>query len=216
MGERGAALEGLREAIDAFALERAPELVAEAQAEAVAKVRSLLSDAIAQSLLDHAGRDLDPEVGRPRPSPPRRREERAPAAAEPPAGPEPAADAFYVYGVVSSADADLPADVLGVDPRHSATLVEGDGLAAIVSLVSLAEFGEEQLHENLNDVAWLEQKARAHERVLDEAISRMTVVPMRLCTIYRGARQVKDMLSSEREIFVDALHRLEGKAEWGV
>ena len=63
---------------------------------------------------------------------------------------------------------------------------------------------------------WLEEKARAHERVLDEALSRMTVVPLRLCTIYRGPEQVREMLASEHDVFADALGRLKGHAEWGV
>ena len=216
MAEGEADFDALREAIDEFGRERAPEVVAEARAEAVAKARSILSDAIAQSLLDHAGPHLagspSPRTVRREPSPPRREAqetERKPAA---PAE----ADGYYVYGVISAADPDLPTDVPGVDPRHPATLIEHNGLAAIVSRVSLAEFGEEQLHENLNDVAWLEEKARSHERVLDEALSRMTVVPMRLCTIYRSRQQVETMLGSEHTVFVDALESLEGKAEWGV
>jgi hypothetical protein len=149
------------------------------------------------------------------------RPEKRPAKAPERQAPAPRLDegelGYYVYGVISAATgAELPADLIGVDSRSPATLVEGSGLAAIVSRVSLAEFGEEQLHENLNDVAWLEDKARAHEEVLDAALSRMTVVPMRLCTIYRGEEQVREMLVREQDTFADALERLEGKAEWGV
>jgi hypothetical protein len=118
--------------------------------------------------------------------------------------------------VVSAPGTDLPADLAGVDPEHPAALIEAGGLAAIASRVSLAEFGEEQLHENLNDVEWLEGKARAHEEVLDAALSRMTVVPMRLCTIYRSRQQVQELLSREGDLFRDALERLAGKTEWGV
>src|SRR5213078_2128486 len=77
---------------------------------------------------------------------------------------------YYVYGVVSAGGEDLPPDLPGVDPRYPATLVGEGGLAAIVSRVSLEEFGEERLRDNLNDVAWLEDKARAHEEVLDAAL----------------------------------------------
>jgi hypothetical protein len=95
-------------------------------------------------------------------------------------------------------------------------LIEHGELAAIASRVSLDEFGEDQLRERLNDVRWLEELARAHEAVLDEALARLTVVPMRLCTIYRGEEQVEEMLADEHEVFADALARLEGRAEWGV
>ena len=86
----------------------------------------------------------------------------------------------------------------------------------MVSDVSLSEFGEEPLRENLNDVEWLERTARAHERALDAAMGQTTVVPMRLCTIYRGEQQVREMLEREGHGICEALDRLEGKTEWGV
>ena len=45
----------LAEAIEAFAAERAPDLVAEASAEAVAKARVMLTDALAESLTRQLG-----------------------------------------------------------------------------------------------------------------------------------------------------------------
>jgi len=230
------AFEALREALDAFAADRAPELVAEARAEAVARVRSMLADAIAQSLLDHSAAALGPERSsatrpapsaprpqRPRPRPrsrPKRATPRTARSAPTPPSPEvaepPTERGFYVYGVASAHEASVPDALEGVMPGAPVELIEDAGLAAIASRVSMAEFGEAELHENLNDVAWLEATARTHERVLDEALARMTVVPMRLCTVYRSEEQVHKMLAGEREVLVDALERLAGKTEWGV
>ena len=197
MREGDEAFEALREALEAFAAERAPELVAEAQAEALAKVRSMLAESMAQSLLHRAGDHLargatgrsttHPGTTRTaRKAAPTRETKReapqsptsAPPRANRPARQSPEEQAFYVYGVAREEEA--------------------------------------QLHENLNDVDWLEDKARAHERVLDEALARTTVVPMRLCTIYSSASQVQEMLSREHEVLADALRRLKGKTEWGV
>ena len=110
----------------------------------------------------------------------------------------------------------MPDGLAGVDSRHPAAFLEDQGLAAIVSRVSLDEFGEARLRDNLNDVEWLEHTARAHEDVLDAVLGRTTVVPMRICTIYRSEEQVKEMLDREHDILHDALERLDGKAEWGV
>lgn len=206
---------GLREAIDAFAADRAPELVEEARAEALTKARRALTEAMTESLLAQSRQVL----GRRRPPAPPAREPARPARA--PASGErarPQADAelaHYAYGVVP-ARLEMPPDLAGVDPRHEVFLVEEEGLAALVSRVSLAEFGEEPLHDNLNDVGWLEEKARAHEHVLDVALQRGTVVPLRLCTIYSGEAQVREMLIRERAVMVDALERLDCRAEWGV
>lgn len=216
--------DALRRALEAFAAQAAPELIERARAEAVERARSVLVDAMARALLDRVAAELLP-ASPPRPPATSRRRaptvDRPPSTPAPTAGPPPSARppgelGSYVYGVVRAADLDLPSGLAGVDPRYATAAVEHEGLAALTSQVSLAEFGEEELRENLNDVAWLEEKARAHERVLDEARARMTVVPMRLCTIYRGEEQVHEMLAREHDVFVDALRRLEGHTEWGV
>ena len=70
---------------------------------------------------------------------------------------------------------------------------EGE-LAALVSRVPLAEFGEEPLRRNLNDLAWLERVARAHEDVLEHALAATTIAPLRLCTMYESEERVRAML----------------------
>jgi Gas vesicle synthesis protein GvpL/GvpF len=239
--ERDPALDAIRDAIEAFAAERAPDLVAEARADAIARVRSTLADAMASSLLAHCSSQMatpgrrTPESSGARPRaaaktsarPRAAAKTKAPAPSERrgPAREEPARAksaksakdmGHYVYGVIGSAETDLPPDLTAVDPEHPVELVRLGGLAAITSRVSLAEFGEEELRENLNDLEWLEEKARAHEAVLEAALARMTVVPLRMCTIYLSEAQVRDMLDRERALLDDALRRLEHKSEWGV
>ena len=95
-------------------------------------------------------------------------------------------------------------------------LIEDDGLAALVSRVPVAEFGEEPLRRNLNELAWLERVARAHEGVLERALADGTIAPLRLCTIYDGPARVRTMLSAARARFLAVLDVLEGREEWGV
>jgi hypothetical protein len=202
----------LREAIDAFAADRAAELVGEARAEALAEARRVLVEAMTESLLARSRQALEAPDSAASPAPAPAPEPVLPA---PPSSAMGAELAHYVYGVVSPRT-EMPADLPGVDPDHGVFLVEEEGLAALVSRVSLAEFGEEPLHDNLNDVGWLEDKARAHEHVLDDALQRGAVVPLRLCTIYAGEEQVREMLARERAVMTDALDRLRGRTEWGV
>ena len=110
---------------------------------------------------------------------------------------------LYVFGVVRQGTTELP------------VVAEG-GLAAVVREVPLSEYGEAALRENLNDIEWLEDAARRHESVLDGLLRATTVIPLRLCTIYRSAEAVRDMLAAERAELVEALDRLEGRTEWGV
>lgn len=121
----------------------------------------------------------------------------------------------YVYGVVS-AYAGLPPRVMGLDDGHEVFLIESESIAAVASLVSLSEFGEETLEENLNDLAWLERQARRHQRIVDRVGAQTTLVPMRLFTIYRDEQSVREMLARENAFLTDALNHLKGRTEWGV
>ena len=207
-------------AIEAIAAEMAPALLAEARAEAAAQVRGALVGRLESALL----RQCQAELRGPEATAPARPE--AEPAPRQPAGPHAdhplaererlSARGLYVYGV-AAAGAALPPEVIGVDPELPVRLVAGEELAAIVSEVPLEEFGEATIREHLDDVAWLEEKARAHEAVLEAALGAIgALVPMRLCTVYIGERQVREMLAGEREVLLDALARLAGKTEWGV
>jgi hypothetical protein len=123
-------------------------------------------------------------------------------------------DAYWVYGVLDGA-AHAP-DGPGVDPAHGVELIRDDGLAALVSRVGLDRFGEQALRESLEDLERLEALARAHERVLDDALRAGPVLPFRICTIYDNGAHVRELLEHEHETLSAALTRLRGKSEWGV
>jgi hypothetical protein len=94
--------------------------------------------------------------------------------------------------------------------------VREGALAAAVGRVPLEEFDEQTLRDHLADMAWVERTARAHERVLEEIRSRTTVIPMRMCTVYRAEKGVREMLGREADVLRETLSRLRGKTEWGV
>jgi hypothetical protein len=128
------------------------------------------------------------------------------AASAPPAAPA-EGDGCYVFGVVRAGATAAPS---------GAALITEGGLAAVVRSVPLAEYGEEALRANLDDIAWLEDAARRHEAVLDGLLAHTTVIPLRLCTIYRDEAAVRTMLVAEQGALTEALDRLEGHTEWGV
>lgn len=212
-----AATRQLQAAVEALAAEMAPSVVADARSEAEANARMILAKEITRSLLCEAEGIMVPRSDSPEPPP-----EAAPKAGADESVPhslpeqvrQPALG-LYLYGIVH-ANVRITGELPGVDSDHEVFLLEGNELAAIVSSVPLEEFGEEQLRENLNEVAWLEEKARAHEAVLEALIGSTTVVPTRLCTIFRDEKQVREMMAREGPALVEALGRLEGKAELGV
>ena len=176
-----------------WAAQHAPDVLARAEAEAV----QVLRDALVRAAI--AEHDAAPPKPTPRPEPRR----------------SSGATALWAYGVLA-ADADLPTGLSGVDPGHPVEAVRAGGLLALVSRVPLDEFGAEPLRENLNDLAWLERVARAHETVLDQAVQAATCVPLRLCTIYESEESLRAMLDREAESFADALGQLAGREEWSV
>ncbi|MBF6047326.1 gas vesicle protein [Streptomyces sp. NRRL B-1677] len=91
------------------------------------------------------------------------------------------------------------------------------GLTTLVGQVPAAGFDEAALRASLEDVAWLEKAARAHQRVID-AVSAggACVLPLRLATVYRDETGVRRMLADRHAQLGAALDRLDGCVEWGV
>jgi hypothetical protein len=125
-------------------------------------------------------------------------------------------EGLWAYGVTAAGTAGAAVPGLTGVGGGEVTALEHEGLALLVSVVPLDEYGEEPLRRNLNDLAWLEAVARAHEAVLDRALAATTVVPLRLCTIFSGADGARRMLAERGDVLRRALAMLEGREEWSV
>ncbi|OPF72325.1 gas vesicle protein [Streptomyces antioxidans] len=90
------------------------------------------------------------------------------------------------------------------------------GLAVLAGAVPAEDYDEGPLRKRLEDMAWLERMARAHQRVVDTAGAEVCVIPVRLATVCLGDEGLRRMLATGRERFTSALDRLEGRVEWGV
>jgi hypothetical protein len=90
------------------------------------------------------------------------------------------------------------------------------GLTVLVSDVSLAEFGEAALRENLENLDWLDEVAQEHHYVIDAAARLFPLLPVRLATVYSGDADVCAALTARGAQLHDALHRVGGRIEWGV
>jgi Gas vesicle synthesis protein GvpL/GvpF len=183
----------MSEELARWAAERAAQVRAKAEAEAVATLR----DALVAAALG--------EPPLPRMRTPHRRD----------AVPAEAGELWWAYCVLRAGDP-YPEGAAGIEQSRPVERVEAAGLAALVSRVPRAEFGEEPLRENLNDLGWLERVARAHEAVLDQTLGAATIVPLRICTLYESEERVRQMLTRERASLTAALDELTGREEWGV
>ncbi|MBM7864294.1 hypothetical protein JOD27_008148 [Lentzea nigeriaca] len=95
-------------------------------------------------------------------------------------------------------------------------IVEAADLMAVVGSVGAGEFGEDALRRNLEDLAWLEATARAHDAVVDIVNHFGPTVPLRLATVYHDDDSVRASLVAHRGEFDTALRRVTGRTEWGV
>ncbi|MEU5725707.1 GvpL/GvpF family gas vesicle protein [Micromonospora sp. NPDC047738] len=121
----------------------------------------------------------------------------------------------WLHGVVAEADPATLAGLTGIAGTPVRTLAAA-GLLAVVSDAPLAEYGEEALRRNLEDLAWLERAARSHHAVVDALSRAGAVVPARLATVYHDDQRAARALVERRDELTSTLARLTGREEWGV
>ncbi|MDT5296438.1 MAG: hypothetical protein QOJ76_3318, partial [Acidobacteriota bacterium] len=128
-------------------------------------------------------------------------------------------EAFYVYCV---GERDALAPLVGaelpdaIEAEAGLELIEGGGLAAVVSAVPLADYGEGALEARLADAAWMATRALRHERVAEHFARRAGVVPLRFGSIYLRREGVARMLCERGAQLRAVLKRLGGREEWGL
>ena len=192
--------------LDRWAAGRARELVARAEAEAVAELKAALLRAAAAPLPAAA------PAPRAAPAPAPR------ATAEPPPAGEQGeqGELLWAYCVARDEPGLVDGGMVGVHPDGACAWVREGGLALLVSRVPAAEFGEAPLRSNLNELAWLERTARAHEAAIEAAFEAAAVIPLRLCTLFADEDGARRMLAERHDALTAALGALAGREEWSV
>ena len=121
----------------------------------------------------------------------------------------------WVYAITERVTGAPLSELKGVG-RGPVRTVAAAGLTAVAENVGLAEFGEEALRRNLEDLSWLEATARTHHQVIGAVAQQVPLVPMRLATVYDSEASVTAILAERSADFRAALDRISGRKEWGV
>jgi len=123
--------------------------------------------------------------------------------------------ARYAYAVTRDLD---PATLAGATGLRDSPLelVTTGRLGAVVGDVPLAEFGEEGLKRNLEQLSWLEEVARVHDDVVRLVAGQGPVAPLRLATIFHDDDAVRSRLVEWGPAIDEVLDRVDGRAEWSV
>ena len=127
--------------------------------------------------------------------------------------------AFYLYCIGERdplallSEGKLPG---AIETGAQIEMIISDDLAAIVSQVPLADYGEEALAARIGDASWTAVRAMRHEQVVEHFARRASVIPLRFGAIYFERAGVERMLSENREEFLSTINRLREREEWGV
>ncbi len=94
-------------------------------------------------------------------------------------------------------------------------------LEAIVSEVSLEEFGSEEIQRKAQeDLKWIKEKAQLHEQAVEEAMKNgdeiLSIIPMKFGTIFKTKEKLAETLKKYYSKFKKTLENLVGKQEWAV
>ncbi|MDA8388675.1 MAG: GvpL/GvpF family gas vesicle protein [Nitrospiraceae bacterium] len=127
-----------------------------------------------------------------------------------PGGPAPG-DLVYLFCLADK----IPERVTGCGGKDLSCFFN-KGFYAVTAGVSGADFRGEDLRRNLNDLKWVEEKVRFHERVVEKMMASSTVIPFQFGTVFETEESLMKMLSEHVDAFTEMFKKLEGKREWGI
>ena len=131
----------------------------------------------------------------------------------------PQADAeIYVYCLVRSSN---PPDLSNVPDGLSETgpvraLAVAQDLWLVVASISDPNFGESAIAAGLQDLDWVSERALAHEAVVEFVFSRLSVVPLKLFTMFRQDERAASEFASREHRLARLFDRLDGRVELGL
>lgn len=126
---------------------------------------------------------------------------------------------FYLYCIRGKADSKF--STKGIDGEGEVFTFPYQDLEAVVSEVSLEEFGSEEIKQKAQEeLNWIKEKAQLHEVVIEEAMQNnggtLPVIPMSFGTIFKSIEKIRQTLEEHYTKFNTVLAGLRGKQEWGV
>jgi hypothetical protein len=203
------------ESIRPYFLSRARELVEETWVEVAGEIDNRLKDELREALSKAFSSSLTQALEEKFLS----RPVSTVAAGAPNAGVPNEDMLYYLYCVTDIEARDTLIEILsGHDAKLSVVFSEGGECCAVVGECSPKEFGEEIIQEKLEDMGWLEEKARLHQDVIEDVMKAVgyPVIPMKFGSVFSSPERVLDMLREQRDFMSKALNYLRGRQEWGL
>jgi len=121
---------------------------------------------------------------------------------------------LYIYGFMNAVEEDRLSGLAGIDGRRALIGLCAGGVTAVASRVDLSEFGEGAVDLHLEDMIWVNEKAKRHFDIQQELFSMGTFIPARFCTIYKDEKNLYDHIASKQGWFIEAFEYFSDKDEW--
>jgi hypothetical protein len=131
------------------------------------------------------------------------------------------AHALYLYCIREKPDAAPVISTEGIDGKGKVFAIIHRQLEAVVSIVSLKEFGSAGVRKKAReDPIWIRKKALLHQRTIEAAAkmddTRLNLIPMRFGIIFNGEKNLKTTLEKDYSGITEKLEKIRGKQEWGL
>jgi hypothetical protein len=100
-----------------------------------------------------------------------------------------------------------------MDKANHLYSMEQSGLYAIVSDVSLEEYGEDAMKDKAEDIEWLKEKAVIFMEVILKINSLCSIIPMKFLTIFTSDERVKGVITENYEKFLHNFDKIDNREE---
>ena len=134
------------------------------------------------------------------------------SAADPVAEP---GEALYLY-CLARVSALAVIEGPGVDGEHSPRLLSFKDVVAVVGTVRLDDFCGPSAGARMKDLAWVGSRVCRHHEVVERAMRRSPVVPVRFAVIFSSPERLEAWLSIHHDAISQALDRFTNHEEWSV
>ena len=128
---------------------------------------------------------------------------------------EPSELAYYLYCLTPSG-CDIQGSAAGVDGRQPVLVRTCGEACAVYSEVELGEFLGESAEAHLQDLTWLGPRVCRHEAVIEQVMSRTSVLPARFATIFPSLDSLEQFILEHRKAIAGFFADLGKKQEWAV
>lgn len=122
----------------------------------------------------------------------------------------------YVYGILDKVDNQIIENIKGIDNINSLYSLQIEDFSLVLSDVNLDQYGEGIIDKQLEDMVWVEEKAKKHFDIIQNLLQFGEVIPMKFCTIFIGNKTMLQFFDNFKQEIKDALKQLKDKEEWDI